>query len=621
MLENPWTALWLKSHLRLVFAFLYVPIVVLMVLSFNAGGLPTAWTGFSTKWYGALTESQPILTSALNSLIVATVSTFIATAIGTLLAIGVERGRRSPAMDAVLFAPMIIPDIVLAIALLSFFTLLDFTLGLHSIIISHVVFNIAFVCAVVRTRLRNFDWSMVEASIDLGANEVTTFFRVVLPAIFPGVLAGALLAFTLSIDEFIIAYFTAGAGEHSTTLPMRIYAMIRFGITPEINAMATILMLVSFHAGVPGPARQQGVGDRMSETAPLIELKGLTKRFGRTLAVDDVSLDLRQNEFFALLGPSGCGKTTLLRMIAGFERPDQGQILLDGADLTAVRPNRRPVNLMFQSYALFPHMTVEKNVAYGLEMERLPKAEIAKRVGDVLAMTELTDLRQRKPDHLSGGQRQRVALARALVKQPRVLLLDEPLGALDKKLREQMQLELKRMQHEVGITFVVVTHDQEEALVMADRIAVMEEGRVAQLGTPQDLYEFPATAFVAGFVGVMNFFQGRAAEDGVEIAGLGLLKGDCSAVEYGKKGVTLAVRPERVALSLERPADADNLLSGRVVEVAYHGQDLNVHVATKAGGSKMIARLPAGTADIARIAPGMEVWCHWAAAHSRILAD
>jgi len=217
-----------------------------MLLSFNRAGLPTAWTGFSLDWYAKLADSKDILSAVSNTLIVAVFSTILATILGTLLALGVERRRRSSMLDALLFAPMVIPDIVLAIALLSFYTLLDFTLGLHSIILSHVVFNIAFVCAVVRARLRHFDYAMVEASEDLGASAVTTFRRVTLPIIFPGVLAGALLAFTLSVDEFIIAFFTAGAGTSSTTLPMRIYSMIRFGVTPEINAMATIVMLFSF---------------------------------------------------------------------------------------------------------------------------------------------------------------------------------------------------------------------------------------------------------------------------------------------------------------------------------------------------------------------------------------
>lgn len=236
----------LNIHLGAVYAFLYLPIIVLMVLSLNRSGLPTAWGGFSLEWYGKLAANPKITGAAWNSAMVAFWSTLIATALGTLLALGVSRARVSPARDALLFAPMIIPDIVLAIALLSFFTLMKFTLGLHSIVMAHVVFNIAFVCAVVRARLKTYDWSLNEVSRDLGASAWVTFWRITFPLIRPSVIAAALLAFTLSIDEFIIAYFTAGAGQSSTTLPMQIYAMIRFGVTPEINAMATIVMLVSF---------------------------------------------------------------------------------------------------------------------------------------------------------------------------------------------------------------------------------------------------------------------------------------------------------------------------------------------------------------------------------------
>ena len=236
----------LSAHLYMVYAFLYLPILVLMALSFNQTGLPTAWGGFSLEWYGKLARSGAILSAAVNTIIVAVVSTLLAMSLGTLLALGVEKRKTSGALDALLFAPMIIPDIVLAIALLAFFTTLQFTLGLHSIILSHVVFNIAFVCAVVRTRLKAFDYSIIEASMDLGAGAFTTFRRVTLPVILPGVMAAGLLAFTLSVDEFIIAFFTAGAGRSSTTLPMQIYSMIRFGVTPEINAMATIIVFVSF---------------------------------------------------------------------------------------------------------------------------------------------------------------------------------------------------------------------------------------------------------------------------------------------------------------------------------------------------------------------------------------
>ena len=247
-MRNDPIRLWLNSHLGLVYVFLYVPILVLIALSFNKSGLPTTWTGFSTEWYGKLLANPKILSAAGNSLIVAVISTLISTVIGTLLAMGLEEGRPNPWLDALVAAPMIIPDIVLAIALLSFYTLLNMSLGLQSIILSHAVFNIAFVTAVVRARLKSFDWSLTEVSRDLGAGAQQTFWHITFPLILPSVVAAALLAFTLSVDEFIIAYFTAGAGQSSTTLPMQIYSMIRFGVTPEINAMATIVMVIAFVA-------------------------------------------------------------------------------------------------------------------------------------------------------------------------------------------------------------------------------------------------------------------------------------------------------------------------------------------------------------------------------------
>ncbi len=354
-------------------------------------------------------------------------------------------------------------------------------------------------------------------------------------------------------------------------------------------------------------------------TATVIQLDKITKRFGGITAVDAVSVDLIEGEFFALLGPSGCGKTTLLRMIAGFEDPDGGRILLDGADMTPMRANRRPVNLMFQSYALFPHMSVRSNIAYGLEMEPLSKRDVRSRVDDVLDMVQLNELAGRKPHQLSGGQRQRVALARALVKRPRVLLLDEPLGALDKKLREQMQLELKRLQHDLGITFVVVTHDQEEALVMADRIALMDAGKIVQLDAPEALYERPNSRFAAGFIGVTNLFEGSAVKDGIDLNGLGKHKTEFDA-EPGL-ACALSVRPERITLSGEASLSGYNAIRGEIADIAYHGQDMSLLVAVQGRATPVTARLSAGDETTSQFTLGQTVWCNWRPEHGRIVTS
>ncbi len=358
----------------------------------------------------------------------------------------------------------------------------------------------------------------------------------------------------------------------------------------------------------------------MDSRRTVISLHGLTRRFGDAVAVNDLSLDLEEGEFFALLGPSGCGKTTLLRIIAGFETPDHGSVLLDGEDITALRPNRRPVNMMFQSYALFPHMTVTANVRYGLEMERLPAAEIRARVEAILEKTQLSALSDRRPGELSGGQRQRVALARAIVKEPRVLLLDEPLGALDRKLREQMQIELKRLQHELGITFVVVTHDQEEALVMADRIALMRDGQIIQVDTPRGLYDRPNSRFVADFIGESGFIAGKVADAGLASDHHGLLPvDDPSMLATGSRAV-IAIRPERIRVSTERPT-AGPAVSGVVDGVAYHGEGVKLMVAVAGMERPLVARVPAERAGDELPGPGDEVWCGWDPVHGRLLPE
>jgi putrescine transport system ATP-binding protein len=317
---------------------------------------------------------------------------------------------------------------------------------------------------------------------------------------------------------------------------------------------------------------------------PYISFENVTKRFGDFTAVNDLSLAIYEREFFALLGASGCGKSTLLRMLAGFEEPTSGRILLDGQDLRGIPPYRRPVNMMFQSYALFPHMTVEKNIAFGLRQEGMPAAQIAARVAEMLKLVKLEQFAKRKPHQLSGGQRQRVALARSVAKRPKVLLLDEPLGALDKKLREETQFELMDLQQGLGLTFVVVTHDQEEAMTMADRIAILDKGEVMQVATPSEIYEAPASRFVAGFVGNVNLFEGvvDSRETGTARistgSGLSIRTENPGEAKAGAN-VAFAIRPEKIVVSSRRPDDpAFNAAEGEIFDIAYLGDMTVYHV-------------------------------------------
>ena len=361
-----------------------------------------------------------------------------------------------------------------------------------------------------------------------------------------------------------------------------------------------------------------------------IELVGVEKHFtggGHDVrAVEDVDLRIAEGEFFSLLGPSGCGKTTTLRMIAGFEEPTSGRILLHGRDMVGVPPFRRDVNMVFQQYALFPHMDVFENVAFGLRRKRVPKGEIARRVAESLALVELEGREKRRPRQLSGGQQQRVALARALVNRPRALLLDEPLGALDLKLRQAMQLELKRIQREVGITFVYVTHDQEEALTMSDRLVVMNAGRIEQLGSPRELYEHPATRFVANFIGTSNILTGRLERkgDAWALAGLGpderVLVADVGPVAQGEK-VELAVRPEKMVLRAEHdPPPPDRCaLRAKVTEVVYLGTSTQYRTVTDDGTALAVYRQNASANPGAEMLTGQVGWLEWAPEHSYVL--
>ena len=321
---------------------------------------------------------------------------------------------------------------------------------------------------------------------------------------------------------------------------------------------------------------------------PFVKIRGVTKTFGDFVAVDNVDLDIYKGELFCLLGGSGCGKSTLLRMLAGFETPTSGTISIDGVDMSSVPAYERPTNMMFQSYALFPHMTVEKNVGYGLRQARVPKPEIAERVDDILRLVQLQDFRKRKPQQLSGGQKQRVALARALVKRPKLLLLDEPLGALDKRLREQTQFELMNIQEQVGITFIVVTHDQEEAMTLSTRIAVMDAGVFRQIGTPTEIYEFPESRFVADFIGSTNMLEGRVTETGsdhVDVdTDVGPIHIDQGMPVGSGARVWIALRPEKIRLAKTGDGALGSVqVKGIVEEMGYFG-DMSVYK-VRVGGS------------------------------------
>ena len=359
-------------------------------------------------------------------------------------------------------------------------------------------------------------------------------------------------------------------------------------------------------------------------TSPIISIKNVTKKYPGVVAVDDVSFDIMPNEFFALLGPSGCGKTTLLRMIAGLETSGTGDIIVDGQNMEGVPANQRPVNMVFQSYAVFPHMTVRNNVAYGLKVTGVATAEIQPRVEEALEMVQMGAMADRKPDQLSGGQRQRVALARALVKRPKVLLLDEPLSALDAKLREHMQLELARLQQVIGITFIIVTHDQDEALSMADRIAVMEKGGVRQIAGPEELYEKPHSRFVADFIGKINLID--ATVSGTSKAGVTCLAKGLGRVVVPHEGtasgsVSLAVRPEKLTLSDKAPlSDTDISARGVIRDVAYYGDVSNVFV-TCADGLELAVNVQNDRAAAGLLENGREVYASWHPSDTLILEE
>ncbi|WP_251308168.1 ABC transporter ATP-binding protein [Halomonas sp. NCCP-2165] len=358
-----------------------------------------------------------------------------------------------------------------------------------------------------------------------------------------------------------------------------------------------------------------------------MEIRRVSKRFDEVLAVDDVNLTIRRGEIFALLGGSGSGKSTLLRMLAGFEKPSEGQILLEGQDISRTPPYERPINMMFQSYALFPHMTVAENIAFGLKQDKLPKAEIRERVAEMLKLVHMEGYAKRKPHQLSGGQRQRVALARSLAKRPSLLLLDEPMGALDKKLRTEMQLEVVEILERVGVTCIMVTHDQEEAMTMADRVAIMSDGWIVQVGSPMDVYESPANRMVAEFVGTVNLFAGEIVVDEADHCIIDSPElGRRICIDHGistpadERGVWVAVRPEKTLLSRERPPGDFNWAAGTVEDIAYLG-GLSVYYVRTEQGHLVKVSLANTTRRSERPSWGDTVYIHWEERSAVVLRD
>ena len=361
-----------------------------------------------------------------------------------------------------------------------------------------------------------------------------------------------------------------------------------------------------------------------STQKPYIQIENVTKKFGDFTAIDNLSLDIYKNEFFSLLGPSGCGKTTLLRMLAGFEKITDGKILLDGEDISEIPPHLRPINMMFQSYALFPHMTVEKNIAFGLKQDKMPENLINQRVEEMLELVELTDFAKRKPNQLSGGQSQRVALARSLAKRPKLLLLDEPLGALDKRLREQTQFELMDIQEKLKVTFVIVTHDQEEAMTVSSRIGVMDSGNLIQVATPAEIYEAPINKDVADFIGDVNLLKGTYK--GQNKIGTQLLSDDSNSIVYATQKVDAAIgnqiwfalRPEKLEISKTLPKNEHNILKGMIEDIAYGGSFSTYHVKLKNGAILKAIRANRERTKEHHLTWGDEVFLQWAP-HSAVV--
>lgn len=543
-----------KFFVLLALLYLYVPIVVLVVMGFNESRYNSLPFSFTLKWYQELAGDSALLIAARNSLLLALATGLVCMVLGTLFILGqrVLRERYKQLARSFVMMPMSIPWLILGLALLLLIRAVDLEKSLFFVLAGHIVISLPYTLLVLEARVQALDDTLEDMSASLGATGWTTFRRVTFPALAPAIVAGGFLAFMISFDNFPISYFLMPAGV--STLPIEIQSSIKFGFTPEINAISTVIIGVSLLCLavvglIMGKTFLGMMGGKKSMSE--VSLKKLTKVYGGTTVVDHIDLTVPDGTLTSILGPSGCGKTTTLRMIAGFETPESGDVLFDGVSVSKVPVNQRGIGMVFQSYALFPHMTVGQNVSYGLEQQKVKGEELRQRVEEALKMVHMEEYINRKPRQLSGGQQQRVALARALVIRPRVLLLDECLSALDKKLRVEMQGELRRILEECGVTTFFVTHDQEEAMTMSDAIVVMNQGVIEQTGTPAEVYEHPRNRFVASFLGKANFFRGKDI---------------LSLVSQADPDTTYAVRPERITISTDGPG-----LRSVVESVVYAG--------------------------------------------------